>query len=111
VPGTVSVPDQNYVQWWIDQVAISSGEGLAGYAEFLSTLDARTYLKSIRVPMLILAPANSVATKVEEQQQIQGQVPGALLEIIHGSGHEIYVEKPEACQNAVLKFLDSLARN
>ena len=109
VPGTVSIPDPEYVEWWKDQVALSSGEGLAGYAEFLSTLDARPYLGQIKVPMLILAPAKSAATKLEEQRTIQEQVHGAKLEVIYGNGHEIYVEKPGDCQKAVLTFLSSLA--
>lgn len=45
IPGTISIPDPDYVRWWIEQVGISSGEGLAGYAQFLSTLDARPFLK------------------------------------------------------------------
>lgn len=108
VPGTVSVPDPEYVKWWIDQVATSSGEGLAGYANFLSGLDARPFLKQISVPMLILAPANSAATKLPEQREIQSQVKGSKLEVINGRGHEIYVEMPEQCQKAVLEFLASL---
>jgi len=111
VPGTVSVPDPQYIQWWIHQVAISSGEGLAEYAQFLSHLDSRPYLGQITVPMLILAPANSVATKLEEQMFIQRQVRGSSLDVIHSRGHEIYVEAPEECQNAVLEFLDGLHRD
>lgn len=108
VPGTVSIPDPEYVKWWIDQVAVSSGEGLAGYAQFLSTLDARPFLKQIKVPTLILAPANSAATKLPEQREIQSQVEGAKLEVVNGRGHEIYVEMPEQCQKAVLDFLSNI---
>ena len=108
VPGTVSIPDPQYIAWWIDQVAVSSGEGLAGYAQFLSTLDARPFLKDINVPMLILAPANSAATKLAEQQELQKQVKDSRIEVINGRGHEIYVEMPEECQKAVFKFLESL---
>jgi len=108
IPGTMSVPDPEYAQWWVDQVAVSSGEGLAGYAEFLSTLDSRPFLKDIRVPMLILAPAKSAATKLEEQMGIQEQVKGSKVVVIHGTGHEIYVEKAEDSQSAVLEFLGSL---
>ncbi len=109
VRGTVSIPDPEYISWWIDQVAVSSGEGLAGYAQFLSTLDARPFLKDIKVPMLILAPANSAATKLVEQQQLQKQVRSARIEVINGRGHEIYVEMSEECEKAVLEFLESLA--
>ncbi|KAL3426710.1 3-oxoadipate enol-lactonase [Phlyctema vagabunda] len=108
VPGTVSIPDPKYVEWWIDQVGISTGEGLAGYAKFLSGLDARPYLKNIKIPMLILAPARSAATGLEEQRSIQAQVPGSKLVVIDGEGHEIYVEKPDDCQAAVKEFLDHL---
>lgn len=108
ISGTVSGEDPAYLQWWIDQISMSSADGLAGYAEFLTKLDARPFLSKIKIPMLILAPANSAATTVEEQTSIQKQVEGAKLEIIHGKGHEIYVEKPVECQNAVLSFLSSL---
>ncbi|KAH8585668.1 Alpha/Beta hydrolase protein [Bisporella sp. PMI_857] len=108
VPGTVSVPDPRYIDWWIQQVGISTGEGLAGYAQFLSTLDSRRYLQQIRIPMLILAPARSAATKLEEQKWIQTQIPTAKLEVIDATGHEIYVEKPQDCQKAVMEFISQL---
>jgi pimeloyl-ACP methyl ester carboxylesterase len=108
VPGTVSIPDPDYVKWWINQVGLSTGDGLAGYAEFLSKIDSRPYLKSITVPMLILAPARSAATKLEEQRSIEAQVPDAQLVVINGTGHEIYVEMAEECQEAVDRFLSTL---
>lgn len=108
VPGTVSVPDPGYVEWWISQVAVSSGEGLAGYAEFLSTLDSRPFLENISLPTLILAPAKSAATKLQEQKMVQSKIPGSKLVVIYGEGHEIYVEKAEDCQTAVLEFFKGL---
>jgi pimeloyl-ACP methyl ester carboxylesterase len=98
------------VQWWIDQMGVSDGEGLAGYAEFLSVLDARPYYRDIKVPMLIWAPANNAATKLEEQRGIQEQVKGSQLVVIEGKGHEIYVEKAEDCQLAVKQFLKGLKK-
>lgn len=108
VPGTMSVPDPEYAQWWIEQVGLSTGEGLAGYAEFLSKIDSRPYLELIKVPMLILAPSRSAATKLEEQRSIEAKVAGAQLVVINGTGHEIYVEMPEECQRAFGDFLASL---
>lgn len=111
VPGTVSMPDEDYIKWWISQVAVSTGEGLAGYAEFLSSLDSRPFLEQIKVPTLILAPAKSAATKLEEQGMVQRKIQASKLVIIHGNGHEIYVEKSEDCQREVLEFLKNLGES
>ncbi|KAL1620814.1 hypothetical protein SLS56_009481 [Neofusicoccum ribis] len=108
VPGTVANPDPGYVRWWLDQIGIQSGAGLAGYAEFLSTLDARPFLKGVKVPMLILAPAHSAATKLEEQKGIHEQVPGSRIVVVEGKGHEIFTEMAEECQQAVLTFLGGI---
>lgn len=58
--------------------------------------------------MLILAPANSAATGLEEQLEILRQVKGAKLVVVHGAGHEVYAEKTEACLDAFKEFLFDL---
>ncbi|KAF1950332.1 alpha/beta-hydrolase [Byssothecium circinans] len=108
VPGTIPISDPAYLPWYLDQVSISSGEGLAQYAEFLSRLDARPYLEKIRIPVLILAPSQSAATSVEEQRKLAAQIRGARLEVIEGAGHEIYVTQAEKCQKVFLDFLGKL---
>ena len=108
IPGTIPVSDPSYLPWYLDQISVSDGEGLAGYAEFLSTLDARPILRDIKIPMLILAPSQSAATKVEEQRWLAEQVLGSRLEIIEGPGHEIYVTQAEKCQDVFLEFLGKL---
>lgn len=110
IPGTIPISDPDYLPWYLETISTSSGEGLAQYAEFLSTLDARPYLSEIKVPMLILGPSQSAATSVEEQKKLAEQVPGARLEIIEGPGHEIYVTQPEKCQANFLDFLEKLKR-
>jgi pimeloyl-ACP methyl ester carboxylesterase len=82
---------------------------LAGYADILSKIDSRPYLEQIRIPMLILAPARSVATKLEEQNLAQARVADPQLVAIHRTGHEIYVEMAEECQRAVYNFLSHLS--
>ena len=109
MPGTLSVPNQEYVKWWIDQVAVSKSEGLAGYADFLCKVDCRDVLKDIKVPTLILAPMRSAATSVEEQKSIQASIAGSKLELIDAAGHEIYVQKPEHCQKAFLEFVQDIS--
>ncbi|KIW96401.1 uncharacterized protein Z519_03470 [Cladophialophora bantiana CBS 173.52] len=107
-PGTMAHPNPGYHRWWLDQISISSGEGLASYAEFLGTLDARPCLSQIQIPVLILAPANSAATKLEEQREIQQQIQGSKLAIVEGEGHEIYVDKADQCIGEFLEFIRKL---
>lgn len=105
IPGTIPISDPDYLPWYLDCIGLSDGEGVAQYAEFLSTLDARPYLGDIKIPMLILAPSNSAATSVEEQTKLAGQVSGARLEVVDAAGHEIYVSAAEKCQAAFLDFI------
>ncbi|KAF2176407.1 alpha/beta-hydrolase [Zopfia rhizophila CBS 207.26] len=110
IPGTIPIEDQGYLPWYLGQISVSDGEGLAQYAEFLATLDARPFLSKIAVPTLILAPSHSAATKLEEQQKLLQQIPGARMEVINGKGHEIYVTEAEKCQGVFLTFLGELKR-
>ncbi|KAK6063706.1 3-oxoadipate enol-lactonase [Seiridium cupressi] len=108
LPGTVSSPDPDYVRWWIDQVAVSSGEGLAGYAAFLSKFDARPFIGAIKVPSLILAPKHSAVIKVSDMEELSRQIEGCRLQVIDKPGHEIFTSAPDECQAAALKFWHSL---
>lgn len=108
VPGTVSMPEGEYVEWWVEQVSHSNSEGLAGYADFLCKVDCSPYLSQIKVPTLILAPMRSAATTIENQKAIQAQIPGSRLALIDAAGHEIYVQEPEACQQAFLEFVNTV---
>ncbi|KAH7138012.1 Alpha/Beta hydrolase protein [Dendryphion nanum] len=108
IPGTIPVSDPRYLPWYLDQISISDGEGLAGYAEFLSGLDARPYLEQIGVPMLILCPSESAAVRVVDMEDVERKVERARLVVVEGGGHEIYVTRTEVCQRAFLEFLGGL---
>ncbi|KAI8939662.1 hypothetical protein NX059_003419 [Plenodomus lindquistii] len=108
IPGTIPISDPSYLPWYLEQVAISNGEGLAQYAEFLSRLDARPYLEQINVPTLILAPTQSAAVAADEMKYLAEAVKGSRLEFVEGGGHEIYVTRATACQATFLAFLESL---
>ncbi|KAF1977257.1 alpha/beta-hydrolase, partial [Bimuria novae-zelandiae CBS 107.79] len=110
IPGTIPISDPEYLPWYLDRIGLSDGEGLAQYAEFLSTLDARPYLGRIAVPTLILAPSNSAATSIEEQRKLAEQIPNARLEIVDAVGHEIYVTAADKCQAAFLDFVRSVKK-
>jgi pimeloyl-ACP methyl ester carboxylesterase len=105
IPGTIPISDPDYLPWYLDRISVSDGEGLAGYATFLSTLDARPSLPRISVPTLILAPSQSAAARLEDQKRLAVEIPNARLVVIDGPGHEIYVTQAEKCQAAFLSFL------
>ncbi|KAH7378726.1 Alpha/Beta hydrolase protein [Pyrenochaeta sp. MPI-SDFR-AT-0127] len=108
IPGTIPISDSNYLPWYLDQIAISDGEGLAQYAEFLSKLDARPFLDLIRIPTLILAPTQSAAVKAEDQKRLAESIQGSKLMFVDGVGHEIYVTQAATCQARLLDFLDAV---
>lgn len=110
VTGTSSVPDQDFVEWWLDQVAVPSGKGLGDHAELLcdKSFDARRIMNNIKVPMLMLTPASSKLVNLDEQKELHEAVAGSKMELIHGYGHEIYIDQAEQCQQKYLAFLDSL---
>jgi pimeloyl-ACP methyl ester carboxylesterase len=110
IPGTIPISDAEYLPWYLDQVTISDGEGLAQYAEFLSTLDTRPLLSQILVPMLVLAPTESAAVRVEDMKTLAERIEGCRLVLVEGGGHEIYTTRAERCQSVFLEFLGSLER-
>lgn len=109
IPGTIPVSDPEYLPWYLDQIAISKGEGLAQYAQFLSTLDARPFLEKIIVPTLILAPTQSAAVTVEGSKKLAETIKGSKVVFVEAAGHEIYVTQAEKCQEAFLDFLGSIS--
>jgi len=38
---------------------------------------------------------------------IRDSIPGARVAVVEGRGHEIYVDDPDACIAAILKFIRS----
>jgi pimeloyl-ACP methyl ester carboxylesterase len=108
IPGTIPVADPQYLPWYLERIAVSDGEGLAQYAEFLSMLDARPWLEMIRVPTLILSPTQSAAVRVEDMRSLAEKIEGSRLVFIEGPGHEIYVTQSERCQEAFLGFLEEV---
>jgi pimeloyl-ACP methyl ester carboxylesterase len=61
----------------------------------------------VTVPTLVLAPATSRVTPLSDQVKIRDSIPGARIALVEGRSHEIYVDAPEACISALLKFLGS----
>lgn len=110
VVGADKMPDKAFLNWWLDQIAVASGDGLGNHAELLcdEKFDARRIMHNIKVPMLMLTPGNSKLVNLDEQMELHRAVQGSRIEVIKGHGHEIYIDQAEQCQQKYLAFLESL---
>jgi pimeloyl-ACP methyl ester carboxylesterase len=81
---------------------------LANLAKLAATVNVEPLLPDVTVPTLILAPAQSLISPLEEQVMMRKTIPNARIAVIEGSWHEIYLDNPDACISALSKFLDSV---
>lgn len=111
--GTDRISDKAYLEWWLDQVAIPTGDALADHSELLEKVDARTFVNDINIPMLILAPEKSSLARLDgedSQRDLHSRVKTSKLIVVPGHGHEIYIDQAEFCQSAFLEFREQLSR-
>ena len=74
----------------------------------LAGADITPLLSQVRVPTLVIAPSRSPLTSLADQITIRNSIPDARIAVVEGPGHEIYVDEPEQCISALLRFLRSL---
>jgi pimeloyl-ACP methyl ester carboxylesterase len=76
-------PRQN--AWQREQLRLCDESLLERYAEATIEYDISSFLSSVSVPTLILAPTNTYRTNFGQQIQLRTSIPNAQLEIIEGS--------------------------
>ncbi len=79
---------------------IPAGSVLSLYAD-LFTGDRRPLLLRVRVPTLIVMAEDNRLTG----EYLQGKISGSRLEIIDGAGHAVFLDKPQAFNQALESFL------
>jgi len=94
--------------WIIKEWGRTPTHVMQGFSRMVPGADVTDLLPQIRVLTLLLAPARSSFAPLSEQVKIRDTISGAQIAMIDGRGHEIYVDEPEACTAALLKFLRSL---
>ena len=72
-------------------------DALTRLADATLHVDVEGYLPAVRVPTLVLAPAQSALTPLADQFQIRTTIPHAEIEVFEGRGHNIYLEEPQRC--------------
>ena len=100
--------DQVRQDWIVKEWGRTPTHVMQGFSRMVPGADVTSLLPQIRVPTLLLAPARSSFTPLQEQMKVHDAIPGARIAVIEGRGHEIYVDEPEACTDALLKFLRAL---
>jgi pimeloyl-ACP methyl ester carboxylesterase len=100
-------PNEPRTAWERSQWDRCDTEALARLAEATPAVDVTGYVARIRVPTLVLAPALSHLTPLEDQIFLRTTIPGAEIEVFEGRGHDIYNQEPERCIARVRVFLQA----
>jgi pimeloyl-ACP methyl ester carboxylesterase len=66
--------------------------------------DARSELRRIRAPVLVLAGERDELIGIEPQRELAHGIAGARFETIAGAGHAMTLEKPKAVAERVARF-------
>lgn len=73
--------------------------------------DVMDRLGEIEVPTLVVVGREDKLTPVKYSEYLRDRIPSAILEVIEGAGHMVMVERPEALNEAIRKFVSALTRN
>ncbi|MDQ3170484.1 MAG: alpha/beta hydrolase [Acidobacteriota bacterium] len=93
------------------RAAIADGDaaGMAGAVRAMMTRpDATAEAAAFRGPALIVSGSEDTVTPPPLQDAIRAVMPGAACSVIEGAGHLASLERPEAFNAALLRFLHSL---
>jgi pimeloyl-ACP methyl ester carboxylesterase len=105
----ISGKNPAHIEWVVNEWAKTPTHVLQGITRTLDGADTAPMLAQIKVPTLVLAPANSPITPLADQLSMRTGIPNSRITVVEGLGHEIYVDEPEECLNAFRNFLSSLS--
>lgn len=109
VKGRGLVPvSPGHEQWMASEWRKNRPASLAALARLFPNIDLAPVVPNIAAPTLILAPGNSHTAPLEHQKQMHQLMRGSRMEIIDGSGHELYFERFDECFTAFRSFLASV---
>jgi 3-oxoadipate enol-lactonase len=99
----------NVVKQVKDMVRSNPVAGMIGaQLAMAARTDTTAVLPKVAVPTLVVVGADDALTPPELSKQMAAKIPGARLEILPGTGHLPALEVPEAFNQALERFLDSL---
>ncbi|HEX2914166.1 MAG TPA: alpha/beta fold hydrolase [Chloroflexia bacterium] len=71
----------------------------------LTTWDGTDYLKKIKVPALVILGQRDLLFRQEAYKEVATLIPGASEVIIPVSAHQVMVERPDAVNRAIERFI------
>lgn len=95
-------------RWMREEWCKNRPENLAAIARLFPSVDLTPLISNLQMPTLILAPAKSKTAPLREQRRMHELIPDSRIEVINGSGHELYFERFEDCFAAFRDFLASV---
>jgi pimeloyl-ACP methyl ester carboxylesterase len=104
----ISGKNPAHIDWVVSEWSKIPTHVLRGINRMLANADITSILPQVKVPTLVLAPSRSPLTPLSDQLTIRNSIPNARMAVVEGPGHEIYVDEPEECISAFLKFLRSI---
>lgn len=89
--------------------ASSSGDAIVGaLAAMMSRPDSTSTLQGLTCPACIIVGAEDTVTPPAIAEEMHGAVPGSQLSVIAAAGHLSNLERPDAFNRAVGRFLNTL---
>lgn len=80
-------------------------DALCALADATPHVDVGHHLASMRVPTLLLSPARSPLTSLDDQFAMRRTIPDCEIEVFEGRGHTVYQDEPERCIARLRSFL------
>jgi pimeloyl-ACP methyl ester carboxylesterase len=101
-----------YEEWALRAMSATPERALVGLGSTIYPPNPAlgSLLPAVNVPVLVLAPARSPVTPLEDQLAMTAALPDARMAIIDGPGHEIQVDRRDECIAAVQRFIDGVER-
>jgi Predicted hydrolases or acyltransferases (alpha/beta hydrolase superfamily) len=96
----------NAVTGRIREMGARMGHAVFATQSLLTRADVGPH--QIQCPTLVIAAAQDALRQVEEAEALCGQIPGARLEIIQGSGHMIPLEQPQVLAQLMMQWLAAM---
>jgi pimeloyl-ACP methyl ester carboxylesterase len=70
--------------------------------------DVRDRLQEIEVPTLVAVGREDKLTPVKYSEYLRDHISAATLEVVEGAGHMVMLERPEALDAAIRRFVNTL---